>query len=299
MNPRTDSFSSQSDGRNFYYASNPMLSEKTRQRISDFIESNFGIKMPAAKKALLEGRLAKRLRALGFADYDTYCDYLFSDEGKRQEVTHFISVISTNKTDFFREPHHFSYLVETAFPEIVRMNNGAHGHLHVWSSACSTGEEPYTIAMVLDDYIARTSSLGAYSILATDISMNVLEASVRGVYAEERIQPIPMEFRRRYLMRSKNPEKRIYRIIPELRSRIRFRYLNLMDASYPIKQQMDIIFCRNVLIYFERDIQKAIISKFLPLLRDNGYLFIGHSETLNGLGLPLETVAPTIYRKTL
>ncbi|MBI5562170.1 MAG: protein-glutamate O-methyltransferase [Deltaproteobacteria bacterium] len=278
---------------------NAKMSERDFRRLSEYIEAELGIKMPLAKKQLLESRLLKRLRALGLDTYGEYCDYLFSQEGQGKEIVTMIDLVTTNKTDFFREPDHFDYLFNTALPELVRSYGaGVRKTLVVWSAGCSTGEEPYTIAMVMSEFAERYPGFGFdFTILATDISTRVVETAARGVYGADRIAPIPEEMRRKYLLRSKDRQKGLFRVAPELRGRVRFRRLNFMDEDFGFREPLDVIFCRNVIIYFDKETQERLLQRFCENLRPGSFIFLGHSETLTGFDVPLERVAPSVYRR--
>ena len=262
---------------------------------SQFIENTCGIRLSEAKKFMLESRLQKRLRYLELSSYREYYDYLVSKQGLRDELVSMIDVVTTNKTDFFREAAHFSYLTESVLPGIPEgeLLNG----IRVWSAGCSSGEEPYTLAMTLNEY-ARSCQGFRFSILATDICTDVLESARLGVYEEEKIVPIPYEMKKRYLLRSKDKSRGVVRICPELRSAVTFRRLNLMDESFDVGNPLQIIFCRNVMIYFDRQTQERLLNKFCRYLLPGGYLFLGHSETLSGLDVPLVQVSSTIYQKS-
>ncbi len=275
------------------------LSEKDFMRLGHFIHSECGIKMPVPKKVMLEARLKKRLRALGLESFEEYCDFLFSPEGMVNERHLMINVVTTNKTDFFREPRHFEYLAQTAVPELIGLcGAGTRRPLSVWSAGCSTGEEPYTLAMVLSEFAVRNPGF-FFSIIASDISTGVLEKAVRAVYKEERVEAVPQELKRKYLMKSKDRSKKFIRIAPELRSLVRFRRLNFLDHDFGMRELQDIIFCRNVIIYFDRPTQEKVLGRLCQHLIPGGYLFMGHSETLSSLDLPLVTVGPMVYRKPL
>ena len=273
------------------------MSDKDFNRLSKFIHESCGIKLPGAKKIMIEGRLRKRLRALGIESFRKYCDFLFSSAGMDSEYIHMIDVVTTNKTDFFREPDHFEYLSRKALPELVRMkSSGARQKANVWSAACSTGEEPYTLAMVLSEFSQACPGFD-FSILATDISTAVLEKARAGIYDHDRVVPIPMALRKKYLLKSREKERALVRITPELRNCVLFRRVNFLDAEYGINERMDVIFCRNALIYFDRPTQETIVNRFAQHLVRGGYLFVGHSESLHGMDLPLEPIATTVYRK--
>jgi len=274
-----------------------MMSTDLFNRLSEFIYNESGIKMPLSKKTMLEARLQKRLRSIGLRNFDEYCSYLFSPEQMDTELVHMLDVVTTNKTDFFREPQHFEYLVEQAVPTLLESSGaGLRRPLMVWSAACSSGEEPYTLAMIFEE-IARKISGFRYMILGTDISTKVLEIAQKGIYHEDRIAPVSMELRRKYLLRSKDKSKNVVRIVPELRARVRFRRLNFMNGDFGLREKMDIIFCRNVLIYFDRATQERVINRLCKHLASGGFLFTGHSETLSGMALPLATVANSVSRR--
>jgi len=275
---------------------NESLSKRDFQQLSSFIYSNLGIKMPETKSTMLTGRLSKRLRELSLSSFSEYCNFLFSPEGQESEMVHLINVITTNKTDFFREPSHFTYLTETALPTLQNKKNfeGRNG-LKIWSAGCSTGEEPYTLAMVLAEIQAALPRF-TFDILATDISTQVLRVAQRAVYPMRLIDPVKPHFRKKYLLKGKEKKNPQVRIVPELRSRVRFGRLNFMDDDFGLPERVDIIFCRNVIIYFDKETQEKLMLKFCRYLNKGGYLFLGHSESLYGYNTPLVQVAPTIYR---
>jgi chemotaxis protein methyltransferase CheR len=276
----------------------PSLNEEVFTRIGAFIRSTWGIKMPQGKKVMLESRLQKRLRSLGLTNFDEYAQYLFSPEGMERELYHLIEVVSTNKTDFFREPQAFQYLVGRVLPEMVtRRGTGLGRPLVAWSAGCSTGEEPYSLSMVLMEFGRRHPGLKLdYNILATDVSMRVIKDAARAIYSEDRIVDVPAELRYKYFMKGREPKRGLVRVVPEIRARVRFRHLNLMD-DFSLREKMDLIFCRNVIIYFDRDTQEVLLGKLCRNLAEGGHLFMGHSETLNQMRLPVAPVAPMIYRK--
>ncbi len=276
-----------------------ILVDKDFQRFSDFIYNACGIKITEAKRIALETKLRKRLRALGIDSFRKYYEYLLSPDGVKHELLHMIDCVTTNKTDFFREPGHFDYLVGTAIYDIMDSSGGGtERDLTIWSAGCSTGEEPYTIAMLLNEFQEKYRGF-RYSIFASDISWKALNAAQTAIYEEERVEPVPYEMKKKYLMRSKDKTKRLVRIVPELRNQVRFRRLNFMDGDYNIPEPLDIIFCRNVMIYFDRETQGKLMKRFHSHLNAGGYIFIGHSETLHGLNLPLLRVSPTIYKKAV
>jgi chemotaxis protein methyltransferase CheR len=275
------------------------ISEKDFARLSRFIHDECGIKMPDSKKVLLEARLRKRLRELGLNSFTEYCDYVFSPEGSNDELIHMIDVVTTNKTDFFREPKHFDYLVQTALPHLINCYGAnIRRKYNVWSAGCSTGEEPYTLAMVLNEFAGKCHGF-YFSILATDISTRVLERARLGIYREDMAQPVPAALKIKYFMKSRDRNRKIVRIVPELRSLVEFRRLNFMNSDFGMKEPVDILFCRNVIIYFDRPTQERLLNQFCRHLIPGGYLFMGHSETLNGMDVPLVSTGPMVYRKPL
>lgn len=280
---------------------NPMqriatLSEHGFARFSEFITRELGIKMPPEKLPMLQGRLQRRLRMLEMTSLDEYQEYLFQLPSSSEEWIEFINQVTTNKTDFFREPKHFEFLVRTALPNLAQ-SAGNPWHFKLWCAGCSSGEEPYTQAMVLADY-ASTHPGFDFSIMATDISTRVLDHARTAIYDESRVEPIPAEFRKRYLLRGKNRDNPVVRIVPELRSKVRFGRLNFMDDDYGIREHFDAVFFRNVMIYFDKSTQQEVLTKQCRQIRKGGYLFVGHSESIVGLNLPVQQVTTSVFQKT-
>lgn len=271
------------------------LSTEDFKRLSSFIFKEYGIKMPDVKRTMLQSRLHKRLRELNMTNYKEYVDFVFSKEGQDNEVIHMIDVVSTNKTDFFREPVHFDYLHSNVLPELLR-NDKPNRFIKLWSAGCSSGEEPYTLAMSLSDYMLEHPGFD-YSILATDISSRILKTAVEAIYKENRVEMLPLQIKKRYLLKSKDRNNPTVRIIPELRRRVNFQRLNFMDSYYNVPDNMDIIFCRNVLIYFDRETQEKVINKLCTKLKPDGYFFLGHSESITNFDVPLRQLKPTIFKK--
>jgi len=271
------------------------LSARDFQRLARFIHDYSGIKMPQNKKSMVEGRLRRRMRAVGVPSLTDYCRYLFEQEGLAGEAISLIDAVTTNKTDFFREPDHFDFLVDEAIPELLRRRE--RGAIKLWSAACSIGAEPYTLAMLLADLTASNSNFRS-SIFASDICTEVLESAMLGIYPEAMIAPVPMDMRKRYLLRAKTGARDRVRIVPQLRAAIRFGRINLMEAPYAADSDMHIIFLRNILIYFDRPTQHKVLTQLCNHLRPGGFLFLGHSETLAGQGLPLKPVATTVFQRS-
>jgi chemotaxis protein methyltransferase CheR len=272
------------------------LSKPDVDRLRALVYAQAGINLGPDKKIMLELRLRPRLRSLGLDSFRHYCDYVFSSGGQRDEMVHLLDAVTTNKTDFFREPQHFDYLTKKALPEIVR-SRGTERPLSIWSAGCSTGEEPYTLAMVLSEY-AKTSPGFRFKLLATDICTTVLEKANLAIFKAEVAAPIPKDLLRRYFLRSRDRVSNLLRVVPELRNLVEFRQLNFKDPDYCLTEKPDIIFCRNVIIYFDRQTQKQILQRLVQQLVPGGYAFLGHSETLHGLDVPLTPSGPAVYRKT-
>jgi chemotaxis protein methyltransferase CheR len=273
------------------------LSDADFKRLSRFIETELGIRMPDTKRIMLESRLQKRVRSFGFSGYAEYVDYVFSDKGRETELINMIDAVTTNKTDFFREAEHFDYLVGKIVPKAgARDGAGISRPFAVWSAGCSTGEEPYTIAMVLEER-RELDRRFSYRIFASDLSTKVLDKAAEAIYEEDKAAVVPMSFKKKYMLRSKDKARSLVRMKGEIRSRVSFARINFMDDSYSVDGPFDVIFCRNVIIYFERRIQEAILRKLCAHLRPGSWLILGHSETLTGMDMPLKGVAPTIYEK--
>lgn len=271
------------------------LSQRDFDKLAAFIHDYSGIKMPLTKKTMVEGRLRRRMRVVGAGSLNDYCRYLFDKGGLEEETIGLIDAVTTNKTDFFREPEHFQFLTEQGLPELLaKRRAGDRSPIKVWSAASSTGAEAYTLAMVLAEY-QRTHTDFRASIIATDICTEVLQSAILGIYPDNMVGPVPMELRQRYLLRAKAGGR--IRIIPELRRAVAFGRLNLMEAPYDVDGPMHVIFCRNILIYFDKPTQRRVLEQLCQHLRPGGFLFLGHSETLTGFGLPLQPVATTVFRR--
>jgi len=269
------------------------LSPQTFARFARFITGEIGIKMPESKLTMVQSRLLRRVRDLRLNSVEQYSEYFFTSSNA-EEREHFINAITTNKTDFFREPEHFDYLTRVALPSLSAARRRE--RTKVWSAGCSSGEEPYTLAMVLKEYAAEHTGFD-FAVLATDISTKVLKLAKGAVYQESQIVPIPPELRRKYLWRSRAKDQALVRIVPELRRKVTFHALNLMAEDYRIRDLLDVVFFRNVLIYFDRSTQEAVINKMCRNLAPGGYFFAGHSESLAGLDVPLRCVHTSIFRK--
>ena len=260
------------------------------QRFRTLIYDESGISLSEQKHSLLASRLSKRLRDLDLATFSEYYAKVMEDQ-TREEFTRMLDLISTNKTDFFREPKHFDFLRERILPELDSAKR-----IRIWSSACSTGEEPYTIAMTLYEGVQNPERWD-FKIFASGLSTRVLAKAASGTYNEERFRNVPPDVMKRHFLRGRGEQTRVFKVKPHLADAITFRRVNLMDDRFPIKNPLDLIFCRNVMIYFDRPTQETLANKFHRYLKPGGYLFIGHSESLQWVKHPFAAVAPTIYRK--
>jgi len=269
-----------------------LLSRRNFERLAKYINSYSGIQMPPTKLTMLEGRLRRRVRATGHANIEQYCTYLFDQGGIDDESIHLIDAVTTNKTDFFREPQHFEFLTSIVLPAFLEQGRRS---LRVWSAASSIGAEPYTLAMLLEE--CRETTGLEYGILATDLSTDVLAATHKGIYDAEMLAPVPPRLKQKYVLPARDPRSNKVRIHPTLRSRIACGRLNLMSEKYPVGNDMDIVFCRNVLIYFDKQTQAQVLHRLCESLAPGGYLFVGHSETVSSFKLPLRAVAGTVLVK--
>jgi len=273
------------------------MSDRLYDKFSQFIHSECGIKLPPVKKVMLQSRLQKRMKSIGISSFDEYYNLLQSDQGRKEELAHALDVVSTNKTDFFREPSHFDYLRVAALPDIIHsLRARVRKKIHLWSAGCSSGEEPYSLAMVLSDFLEKYREFD-YDIFSTDISQRVLARAQQAIYSDSDIKPVPQRLKAKYLMKGKGSQAGNWRVVPELRNKVQVIRFNLMDEHFKLPTMMDIIFCRNVIIYFDRPTQVRLFQKFYNCLVPGGYLFIGHSETLYGINDQFQYIQATIYRK--
>ncbi|WP_250658772.1 CheR family methyltransferase [Alkalimarinus coralli] len=266
------------------------MTDENFEVISALAHNYTGIVLGAHKRDMVYGRLARRTRALGLSNFDQYCE-LISDSSS-PEISLFINAITTNLTSFFREPHHFDFLKETALPDIQRKNS-LNKRLRIWSAGCSTGEEPYSLSITVNENMdmARWDC----KILATDLDSNVLSHGHNGVYDISRIDTLTEQSKKKWFYKdSQNPE--VVKVKPALQQCLRFKRLNLLE-DWPMKGPFDIIFCRNVVIYFNKDTQRQLFDRYADILADGGYLFIGHSESLHKVTERFTSLGKTIYKK--
>jgi chemotaxis protein methyltransferase CheR len=276
--------------------SDKQMPEQLFRQYSDLVYEHCGINLHDGKRALLQARVNKRLRATGIGSFEQYFKIITSGD-HLDEFVHFVDSISTNLTYFFREPQHFDFLEKVLLPELIERQKKQGNHrIRIWSAGCSTGEEPYTIAMSVlsqvEDHFPRD-----VRILATDISTRTLDVALKGTYSAEKIRNVPPQMRQRFFTKTADRKGApLFEVVPELRQTVVFRRLNLFD-SYPFKGPFDCIFCRNVMIYFDKKTQQALVNKMAEYLAPGGYLLVGHSESLTGLAHPLTYVRPATYKK--
>jgi len=270
------------------------LSDGLFQEFSDLVYEKTGIFLKPEKKELLNARLGKRLRATGIDSFQEYYDYVINDSSG-EELVHLIDNVSTNFTSFFRENSHFEILSSTVLPAFVKEGRGKNKEILLWSSASSSGEEPYTMAMVVADFVSRHPEMH-YRIMATDISTRVLAQAKRGVYAEERIAKVPKPFLKKYFQKGMGNSEGYVKVKEDLRRMVHFDRFNLM-GDFPWRAAIDVIFCRNVMIYFDRETQQVLVNKFHQALSPGGFLFIGHSESISGLKHNFIQINSTAYQK--
>lgn len=278
---------------------NFMLNEAEFETIRKVVYEHCRISLSNDKIALVRARVSKQIRVGGFASVQEYLDHVLADQ-KSMAFTKFIDSISTNLTSFFRESQHFDYLCSTFLPPLLAKKKASgDNRLICWSAACSSGEEPYTLGMVLQETLAKqTGPKADVRLLATDISTAVLATAAGGVYPESRMGGIPQNYRSKYFSHhGQDGGEPTYEVSDELRKMIRFRHLNLMDA-WPFSGPFDFIFCRNVMIYFDKPTQQALVERFWNCLAPGGLLFTGHSESLTGVKHRFTHRRPSIYEKT-
>ncbi len=269
------------------------LSDNDFNKLRDIIYDEAGIKLSDVKKILMQSRLIKRLRDLKLDNFTEYHDYLIQNYEK--EKINFINAITTNKTDFFRENDHFEFMKSKILPEFM---NKKEKELRIWSAGCSTGEEPYTIAITLFEYF-NGKVAPELLILATDIDTQVLDKAQEGRYSAEHLAEVDPKYLKNYFIHGESDRGDFYTVKDNLKQIVYFRRLNLLSEEYPMKQKFDIIFCRNVIIYFDRETQKKLFEQYHKYLKDDGYLLIGHSENITSITDKFVLAGRTIYKKVV
>ncbi|NOY62521.1 MAG: protein-glutamate O-methyltransferase CheR [Gammaproteobacteria bacterium] len=268
------------------------FSDRDFNVIRQLVMARTGISLSEAKRDMVYSRLSRRLRQLDISTFKDYCALVSTDES--EEHGHFVNAITTNLTAFFREEHHFHYLKDTLLPELMA-NKSATRQIRIWSAGCSTGEEPYSLAMVLKENLPQAAGWDV-KILASDLDTNVLAKAAEGVYDEERVSGISAQRLKRWFKRGKGSRQGKVRVSSELRDMICFRQINLME-EWPLRGPFDFMFCRNVVIYFDKPTQRVLFNRYADLLADDARLFVGHSESLYKVTDRFELIGNTIYQK--
>lgn len=267
------------------------LGKREFERIRQLVYAHAGITLADSKHNLIYNRLAKRVRSLNLPDFASYLDYV-EGVGKDQEFTHLINAITTNLTFFFRENHHFDYLSQTLFPQLLKENKDSK-KVRIWSAGCSTGEEPYSIAITAKEFFPQDWDV---RIFASDLDTNVIQVGQEGVYALEALKDVSLERKKRWFLKGRSQNEGLVKAKPELKKIIHFQQVNLMH-DWPWKESFDIIFCRNVVIYFDKPTQQKLFARYHQILKAEGHLFIGHSESLYQVSEQFKLLGKTIYQK--
>jgi len=279
-------------------AAQDSLSQKDHKLVADYIELTAGIQLPESKVSMIEGRLRKRQRQTGHASLHEYINVVLNSDETEQERIHLLDALTTNKTDFYREPDHFQTLRNHVLKTLAPLHQrGWKQPLRIWSAGCSSGEEPYTLAIEMMELHRELPGL-QFTIYATDISSSSLITARNATYAHKRVDPVPLVLRKRYFLRSRDQSKNLVCMGPELRNKVNFGFFNLLTDEYIFQAPFDIIFCRNVMIYFNNEGRNQVIDRFSDSLIEDGLLFIGHSETIANRPSNFKQVVPTVYQKT-
>lgn len=274
---------------------NVVLTEKDFRKISNLVYEHCGINLHSGKKELVRARLAKRLRIGNFKTFPEYMKHVLADRTGK-EFSILIDSLSTNLTSFFREKKHFEFMRGEFLPLLLeRKRKKRNFRIRGWSAGCSSGEEPYSIAITLLEAV-RGQGRWDVKVLATDISATMLETARKGIYNKERVEPVPKIQKNKYLVLHRRNKQKVFEVSKSLRDVVIFKYLNLMKG-WPIKGRLDFIFCRNVMIYFDKSTQESLVNRYWDLLDSGGVLFTGHSESLTGIKHKFNYVQPTIYKK--
>jgi chemotaxis protein methyltransferase CheR len=270
-----------------------VMSEDQFNHISTLVRNVAGINLHDGKKQLVKARLSKILRKLEISDFDDYIKHLSMDSSGLQ-LTGMLDALSTNLTYFFRELRHFEYLKETVLPAIIQRNIASR-KLRLWSAGCSSGEEPYSLAITLLECAKKLEGWDL-GILATDLSTRVLAKARQGIYQPDRFREMPKQYLPTYFNLIQTRPMRLHEVSPQVRHLVKFANLNLMSA-WPMRGPFDVIFCRNVMIYFDKETQSRLIERYWDMLCPGGYLFVGHSESLSGIDHQFNYIQPAVYRK--
>lgn len=274
------------------------ISDELFLKIGNLITARYGIRMPLEKKVMFQARMQRRLRELELDSFDVYAKLLFGSNDDSTELSILADHISTNKTEFFREKDHFTFLTDQALPEYLdRKRSQVVPEMKFWSAGCSNGQEAYSIAVTIEEFMRLKHLRMEYSIYATDISGRMLRSAKEAIYPISNVDLISLEIKQRYFLKSKNQHDVKVRLIKNIREKVKPAYLNLMDEDYQLNDQFDVIFLRNTLIYFNMMTQQRVLTKVLNCLKTGGYLLIGHSESLINMNLPIQPIAPSVYVK--
>lgn len=275
------------------------ISDELFLQLGKMITERYGIKMPADKKIMFQARLQRRLRELGINSFEEYAEILLAENGDSNEFIVLADYITTNKTDFFRENEHFNFLSEYVLPDLQKNSqNGKVSPLKIWSAGCSSGQEAYSIAITIEEFIRKNQASFDYSIFATDISYRMLKEVRGAIYQMQQVDDVSLEIKHRYFLKSTDKNDLKVRVVKNVRDHVKIGYLNLMENRYAFESKFDIVFLRNTLIYFDSETQRRVLAKVLEVLNTGSYLFIGHSESLINMNLPIRSIAPSVYIKT-
>ncbi len=264
--------------------------------IRNFVYKQIGINLGEDKIALVNGRLQKTLRKLKLNNFSEYYNYLIAEK-TGEALSELANTISTNHTFFGREKDHFEFFQKVALPEIVERCQANHSKdIRIWSAGCSSGEEPYTLVMLMKEFFGEQYKNWDAGVLATDISLKALGTAKAGIYPIERIGSLQENFKKKYFKKNENGD---YEVIDTVKKEVTFRRFNLMNPQFPFKKRFDVIFCRNVMIYFDEETRTNLVDKFYDLTVQDGYLFIGHSESLKRNLTRYHYIKPALYKKVL
>jgi len=266
------------------------ISDKEFKRLTEYLRENYGINL-IKKRTLIESRLNNHMQRNGFDNYTDYLNYAVEDKSGR-EMSNIINILTTNYSYFMREWEHFRYFKEELLPEVMPKVVGR--DLRTWSAGCSSGQEPYTMAMLISDYLGGNKAGWDTKVLATDISLKALSVGKEGIYSDESLNGVPAGWKYSYFEKASNID---WRVKDSLKKEVIFRRFNLMDEHFPFKKKFHVIFCRNVMIYFNEQTKQTLIEKFYNSLENGGYLFIGQSESINRNENSFKYVMPSIYKK--
>lgn len=273
------------------------ISDELFLQVGKLITEKYGIKMPLEKKVMFQARLQRRLRELDIHSFDEYAAILLNNGGESSEFDLLADYITTNKTEFFRKTDHFDFITNYILPDFLN-DNVYLPQLYLWSAGCSSGQEAYSIGITLEEFIRMKGVRFDYSILATDISGKMLKLAKEAIYPMSHIDEMPYDLKQRYFLKSKSMTDPKVRVVKVIREKVRVAYMNLMDGIYPFNMPFDIVFLRNTMIYFNPEVQMKVLTKVIENLNIGGYLFIGHSESLINMNLPIKSIAPSVYIKT-